>query len=83
MAITVDKGNQVGVCSFASRGPFRAPALRQDADECLRGLLTSLSGTLKGSSEASNRRQRWWAMTPAKCSWGNVPFFQSKMAEDG
>ena len=28
---------------------------QQDADECLRGLLTSLSGTLKGSSEVSNR----------------------------
>eukprot|EP00434_Breviolum_minutum_P000732 symbB.v1.2.000645.t1/scaffold7.1/size571927/13 len=29
--------------------------MQQDADECLRGLLTSLSGTLKGSSEVSNR----------------------------
>eukprot|EP00437_Effrenium_voratum_P014573 CAMPEP_0181454574 /NCGR_PEP_ID=MMETSP1110-20121109/30309_1 /TAXON_ID=174948 /ORGANISM="Symbiodinium sp., Strain CCMP421" /LENGTH=516 /DNA_ID=CAMNT_0023578925 /DNA_START=38 /DNA_END=1588 /DNA_ORIENTATION=- len=29
--------------------------MQQDADECLRGLLTTLSTTLKGSSEASNR----------------------------
>ena len=30
--------------------------MQQDADECLRGLLTSLATTLKGSSESSNRR---------------------------
>jgi len=29
--------------------------MQQDADECLRGLLTTLSGTLKGSSESTNR----------------------------
>jgi len=29
--------------------------MQQDADECLRGLFTTLSGTLKGSSESSNR----------------------------
>eukprot|EP00930_Biecheleria_cincta_P000840 TRINITY_DN102035_c0_g1_i1.p1 TRINITY_DN102035_c0_g1~~TRINITY_DN102035_c0_g1_i1.p1 ORF type:complete len:556 (+),score=145.52 TRINITY_DN102035_c0_g1_i1:211-1668(+) len=29
--------------------------MQQDADECLRGLLTVMSGTLKGSSESVNR----------------------------
>eukprot|EP00931_Biecheleriopsis_adriatica_P065913 TRINITY_DN40363_c0_g1_i1.p1 TRINITY_DN40363_c0_g1~~TRINITY_DN40363_c0_g1_i1.p1 ORF type:complete len:532 (-),score=178.02 TRINITY_DN40363_c0_g1_i1:87-1682(-) len=37
--------------------------MQQDADECLRGILTTLSGTLKGSSESSNRVDELFGFT--------------------